>query len=138
MENMHYKIKYKPLKELYTQSIYDNGKILSICISDDSICIYFEDGTNINIADHHNDDCYESVYADFSIMQYYNNIIGNIYTTFSIYGIKGMGFVMKFGEYDKILIPCYNIQNGYYSSNLTLSINGTEIDISNLVEDHIY
>lgn len=125
------------MKELYKQSIYDNGKIISIHTTDDYICIYFEDGTYLNIQDHHDNDCCEIVYADFSIMQYYTNIIGNIYTTFSIYGIKDMGFVMKFGEYDKILIPCYNIQNGYYSSNLSLSINGTCIDISNLVEDHI-
>jgi hypothetical protein len=42
----------------------------------------------------------------------------------------------------KIFIPCYNYQNGYYSSNLSVVITQggttkTEVDISDCVEDHI-
>jgi cellulose synthase/poly-beta-1,6-N-acetylglucosamine synthase-like glycosyltransferase len=62
-----------------------------------------------------------------------------------IKSVEDMGFLLCFEESygygEKVFVPCYNEQNGYYEDNLELiiSVDGvkTKIDISNLVEDHI-
>ena len=71
---------------------------------------------------------------------------------FEIVGVKDTGFLLKFVtnhicEFDnlklevKFFVPCYNCQNGYYSSSLELQIssNGETIkrSISNYVKDVI-
>ena len=53
----------------------------------------------------------------------------------------GIKLISKTG--DKWFIPCYNEQNGYYSSNLNLIIEFEDkptitIDITDYVEDKIY
>ena len=70
---------------------------------------------------------------------------GKIIKNIIIKGVEDMGFLLCFepdyGITQKVFIPCYNSQNGYYSSNLELVIHDNEtqikIDISNLVEDDI-
>ena len=48
--------------------------------------------------------------------------------------------ISKIGE--KFFIPCYNEQNGYYSSNLELILHKGKaketIDVSEYVKDEIY
>lgn len=103
---------------------------------------------------YHEQDCCEHVYADFGVLKDYNvstktgKTINIKEIDFKenllelIEGMKGQGFniLSKIGE--KFFIPCYNEQNGYYSSNLRLILykDGIEetVDISNYVEDNIY
>ena len=100
----------------------------------------------------HNQDCCERVYADFGILSYYlndNNYLRSPYVDFIKLIIKkvekvGILLIFKRDEdyYQKILIPCYNEQNGYYSDNLILKIthNGKteEIDITECNQDLIF
>lgn len=102
----------------------------------------------------HDRDCCEDVYADFSVLQNYNisNITGKTINIREIdfeenlnklvKGIEGQGFnlISKIGE--NFFVPCYNEQNGYYSSNLTLILHKQEeketLDITDFIEDRIY
>lgn len=125
-------------KELYRTTI--DSKIKEIKVSDDGIEIVTDNET-ISITTSHDQDCCESVYADYSSIKnqvsvpYFSEPIDLI-----IKGVEEMGFLFCLGKI-KVFIPCYNYQNGYYSSNLELLINrgevSTKIDISDLVEDHI-
>lgn len=77
--------------------------------------IEFSDGSAL--IDEHEQDCCENVYADFS----------NLDSDIKSYDFKGTikiekaknGF--KFGDSRRwFFVPCYNVQNGYYSDNLTI------------------
>jgi len=132
-------------KELLREVI--NKKIDNIELSDESIKIIFGEEV-IELKDYHEQDCCENVYADFKAMKYYlKDIIEKKQDVKEIVikGVDEMGFLICF-YYDwevneKVFIPCYNSQNGYYSSGLELIVirNGVEkkIDISDLVEDDI-
>ena len=136
--------------ELFNKTIVES-KIKSVEVKE-NILITFEDGRVIKINDYHNQDCCESVYADYSIYKLCSSeLVGKEINNIVIKGVEGMGFLVCLGKkesysdyidnFSKVFIPCYNSQNGYYSSNLELQItcDGVEIklDISNLVEDHI-
>lgn len=113
--------------------------------------IKFDNGYGLKY--YHEQDCCEHVYADFSVLGTYNvsTITGkaiNIkeidfeeHLEYLIQGIVGQGFniISKIGE--KFFIPCYNSQNGYYSSDLELILCKDKIkeiiDISEFVEDDI-
>ena len=102
----------------------------------------------------HDQDCCEEVYADFSVLQTYNvsNITGKTINIREIdfeenlnklvKGVEGQGFnlISKIGE--NFFVPCYNEQNGYYSSNLELILrknkNTETLDITDFIEDRIY
>lgn len=90
----------------------------------------------------HYQDCCECVYADFDILKDYNlsTVTGK---TINIYEIdfaedienyiervEGAGFniVSRIGE--KFFVPCYNIQNGYYSDYLELIIQNNNKNIA--------
>lgn len=114
--------------------------------------IIFDNGYELEAF--HDRDCCEDVYADFSVLQTYNisNITGNTINIREIdfeenlnklvKGIEGQGFnlISKIGE--NFFVPCYNEQNGYYSSNLTLILHKQEeketLDITDFIEDRIY
>lgn len=104
---------------------------------------------------YHEQDCCESVYAEFEILKDYNvslvtgknidikEIDFEESLTKLVEGVKEVGFnmVSKIGE--KFFVPCYNSQNGYYSGDLELILykeNNVreELDISDFVEDDIY
>jgi hypothetical protein len=134
-------------KELKRISIEDS--IVEIRYEDEKVGIRFGN-KEIEFYGHHDQSCCESVYADFSqIKNYIDDINQKKFKEIVIKGVEGMGFLMCFyadwEESVKVFIPCYNCQNGYYSSNLVLVLNTTEnnsvssekIDISDLVEDHI-
>lgn len=129
--------------EIYRESV--DSKITDIILSDESVVIKTEKG-EIKLSYYHDQDCCESVYADFSIVKHHKDaIVGKGIKEIIIKGVSEMGFLVCFyRDYDKaekIFIPCYNSQNGYYSSNLELIIesNGIEkkIDISEFIEDDI-
>lgn len=88
--------------------------------------------------DYHRQDCCESVYAYF---QYLKEEAGVMSAEFpenlEIETVEGSGFrivdVNGFGYF----VPCYDRQNGYYSSNLSLTLKGEatkEWDITGCTE----
>lgn len=114
--------------------------------------IVFDNGYELEY--YHEQDCCEHVYADFEVLKDYN-ISTKTGKTINIKeidfkedleelieGIQEQGFNMisKIGE--KFFVPCYNEQNGYYSSELELILRKGKtkeiIDISNFVKDDIY
>jgi hypothetical protein len=102
-------------------------------------------GRTIKIEDYHNQDCCESVYADWDVIKdYLPSIKGKRFNSLTIKEVEGMGFLLCFeGGYHNtnVFVPCYNYQNGYYGDDLALNISDgnttTKIDISPLVEHHI-
>ncbi len=134
-------------KELYKIELGKEIKDLVINdqITDSEITLVTDSG-DIRFGSNHDQDCCENVYADFSVLKYVKDIIvGKNITEIVVKAVDEMGFLLDFrynyDSHEKVFIPCYNYQNGYYGSNLELLINNngveTKIDISNLVEDHI-
>ena len=115
--------------------------------------IIFNNGTKLR--HYHSQDCCENVYADWEYLKQYN-VLPSTGENISIYDIefdesitnnidyeKNMGIKLISKTGDKWFIPCYNEQNGYYSSNLNLIIEFEDkptitIDITDYVEDKIY
>ena len=75
------------------------------------------DGTTIHF--HHEQDCCENVYADLSALEDTgfetdgNLTLNNLHISL----VKGYG--VKINSYG---IPCYNEQNGYYDSSITVIV----------------
>ena len=132
-------------KEIYSTEV--NKKVKEVIVEDECVSMVTEDGI-IKISTDHSQDCCENVYGDFKIVNFHiQNILENQLEKIVIKQVQGMGFLicLEFERWpvsdDKIFIPCYNYQNGYYSSSLSLVVNKygveTRVDISDLVEDHI-
>ena len=97
--------------------------------------IVFDDGSTIE--DFHEQDCCEYVYADFSQLAD-TNIMDREFDDIRIEGVKDSGF-----RINGYFVPCYNNQNGFYSSRLSLIIKKAgkpkkEIDISDFVKECVY
>ena len=106
--------------------------------------LIFENG--LTITSEHEQDCCESHWADFSVMQGYNinTVTGkqidikevefseNIKECIDL--VEDAGFNLIAIDGSKYFIPCYASNNGYYSSDLTLVISHNnvkaEIDIT--------
>lgn len=91
--------------------------------------IEFDNGSRIEF--HHDQDCCENVYADCENIQSlstenfpYNEVEFNEPPEFFMEDGVGVVLVAKTGM--KYLISCYDIQNGYYSSNLSMSFINAE------------
>lgn len=95
-------------------------------VSDEGIM--FTDGTGI--FDYHEQDCCEKVYADWEQLRD-TGFEEEEFKVIEIEGKKGFGLSIN-GTYG---VPCYNRQNGYYSSKLKLRIVRKEVDISDFVKD---
>lgn len=68
------------------------------------------------LIDFHEQDCCENVYADFSNLD--SDIMNYDFKTINIKPVK-YGF--KFGDDRRMFfVPCYNVQNGYYSDALAI------------------
>lgn len=120
-------------------------KIDSIKVGDENITLNLEGGEKLEFSTYHSQECCESVYGDFSVCKYHEKeLIGKHLSNVKVKKVEDMGFLLCFDfgyEASKIFIACYNFQNGYYSSNLELTVNDngtkTTVDISDCVEDHI-
>lgn len=130
--------------ELFRQSIDSVIKDFTINAFE-SITLSYGDSV-MTIGTYHDQDCCESVYGDFEQAKYIiEKVKDKKIINIVIKGIEDMGFLIIFEkEYDenvKVFIPCYNSQNGYYSSDLKLVIQNnlvkSEVDISNFVEQNI-
>ena len=111
-------------------------------ISEDNLV--FDNGTTMS--SFHEQDCCESHWADFSVMEGYNinTVTGetidikevefdeDIKDYIELVEDAGFNLIAKDGS--KYFIPCYASNNGYYSSDLTLVISRDnqkeEIDIT--------
>lgn len=119
-------------------------KVDSMSVVDEAMTLILDDGSKLIFSTYHNQDCCESVYGDFSIVKYHETeLVGQHLSKVEVKSVTDMGFLLCFSfnyKATKIFIPCYNYQNGYYSSDLNLLVddNGTQttIDISDCVEDH--
>lgn len=90
--------------------------------------LIFDDGSELG--DYHRQECCEEVYADFENMMamvdgkenyvdakeldFFEDILK------SIVPIEGLGFYIVTKQGVCLLVSCYNKQNGYYSSDLSL------------------
>ena len=97
--------------------------------------IEFTDG--FTIADMHEQDCCENVFADWEYLLD-ECPVGSVLDVNRFERVPDAG--IKIGGY---FIPCYNQQNGYYSSDLTVifrTADGWEkqIDITDCVKDEIF
>ena len=84
---------------------------------EDNGYITLADGTRIEF--YHDQDCCESVYADLSALKDtgFETDMSICWETLKIEVVRDYGF--RLNGYG---IPCYNSQNGYYSSNIQVSI----------------
>lgn len=97
--------------------------------------IILTDGTEIEF--HHEQDCCETVYADLTALEdtgfFEDETINKDNLKIELvkdYGVKVNGYS----------IPCYNYQNGYYSSSIEIKVNGKnylEFDVNQYGESHI-
>lgn len=90
--------------------------------------LIFDDGSELG--DYHRQECCEEVYADFENMMamvdgkenyvdakdldFFDDILK------SIVPIEGLGFYIVTKQGVCLLVSCYNVQNGYYSDELSL------------------
>lgn len=103
--------------------------------------ITFDNGATLT--HYHSQDCCEHVYADWESLKTEVGVMDhNFATTPIIEFIKDSGI-----RVEGFFVPCYNSQNGYYSSQLELVFNDLDNntdrfkkiswDISNCVNDQI-
>lgn len=92
--------------------------------------IVFDDDSELRY--YHDQDCCEHVYADFMYIKDYNCLgknknetvfelefdLSNLKSKIEI--VKDEGICLLDKNNNKIFIPCYDVQNGYYSSELEL------------------
>lgn len=97
----------------------------------------------------HEQDCCEEVYADFeSIPRYF---IGKDGTEKDVYKVdfeedleklieevEGQGFMLCTKNGDKVLCNCYDIQNGWYSSNLAVILYEVKAIASKEIKEMIH
>lgn len=105
--------------------------------------IIFSD--NSTLTDLHAQDCCENVYADWSYLQ--EEDIFTAFNEFKVFIVPNAGLRIEFYhegyKQREAFIPCYNEQNGYYSSALSIAFTGNgnsyiESDVSDSCFDHIY
>lgn len=91
--------------------------------------IEFNNGNKLS--HYHEQDCCESVYAEWLVLKDYNTLGENgdataldvefdndIYKDIEL--VKDEGFKLSYNGGGSVFIPCHNSQNGYYSSDLAL------------------
>lgn len=129
--------------ELYEVKL-ENTKLKDMVIGDGQATIIFEHD-QIILRDFHDQDCCESVYADWSTLELYKDQLKDTYKSFAIRGVKGEGLLLCFGTGDyyplnKVFIACYDAQNGYYNDGLELEVEHsgvkTKVSIADY-EEHI-
>ena len=107
---------------------------------------------------HHDQDCCGYNYADFPILRTYNLSVktGKTIDIFDVEfpdtlaelfagGVAEGGFNIRSNSGDLFFIPCYSDQNGYYSTDLFITLSGDKwcndddetLNVSNYVEERI-
>ena len=122
-----------------------SAQVTDIKAEDDSLEVQFGEHI-LKISTFHEQDCCEHVWADFGVISHYVGMIkGSTFDKIIIKAVPEMGILICFIEaygHENVFVPCYNEQNGQYSSDLELVVdrNGVEmnIDISKYVEDKVY
>jgi hypothetical protein len=107
--------------------------------------IEFDNGCIIEFE--HVDECCEHVYADCEYLSNYNILphtgetikIGDIDfpedIENNIIKVEGEGVKLKAKDGSVWFIPCYDEQNGYYSSDLSIRVNNKYIDITGCTKE---
>lgn len=86
--------------------------------------ILFSDGTEITYD--HNQDCCENNYADFE--QIDDIARSTIFDTDKLRYEPVDGYGFRFGnEGNMFFVPCYSKQNGYYSDEVDIYLNGKAV-----------
>lgn len=120
----------------------DSTKLKDLIIGDGQATLVFEHD-QIVLSDHHDQDCCENVYADWDTLELYKTQLDGTYVGFSVRGVEAEGMLLCFekGPYsspDKVFIPCYDEQNGYYNNALKLNVTHanktTTVDITEYEE----
>lgn len=133
------------MNKILFEKKFGGEKIISVESTDEGF-VFSTEKNKVSIYTHHDQDCCEHVYGDFSIMKYHDaGLKGREIQGLVIKGVEDMGFLLCFdcGYSDnvKVFIPCYNYQNGYYSDDLSLVVDvdgvKTTVVITDLVEDQI-
>lgn len=144
-----FKIVFAVPQKIGSAAVIDGGNRLAFYDASGRIKV-------LELKDYHEQDCCENVYADF---EYVTPSLEQLEFPFMVtgvrlFGTKDLGFtlVLTTDQIDelfeetielKFFVPCYNSQNGYYSSNLSLIIKAAgfedkEISISEYVKDEIW
>ena len=77
------------------------------------------------LASYHEQDCCESVYADWSSLEDTGFMGRELIDELFIYGQENLGIVLQPDlSNDYYAVNCYNSQNGYYSDQLGLVLSG--------------
>ena len=119
---------------------------------------YIEFTNDKKLTYHHDQDCCEYNYADFPILRTYNLSVktGKTIDIFDVEfpdtlaelfagGVAEGGFNIRSNSGDLFFIPCYSEQNGYYSTDLFITLSGDKwcndddetLNVSNYVEERI-
>lgn len=105
---------------------------------DEGVEFEFEDGEMLKIKTHHDQDCCENVYGEFNAFTDNKCLVGKHVDSIIFKGVKDMGFLVCLAD-EKILVPCHNEQNGYYSNQLEIVITQGSaictIDLEGFIED---
>jgi hypothetical protein len=119
--------------------------LLSVKVHDDGADLLLIDRV-IKIRAEHEQYCCENVYADWDYLRTFVEASSDApnwlqFHRLELCGVKDSGVLLRFvgdGISSSFFTPCYNEQNGYYSSNLTFLIDGKAYDASSFVKDDIY
>lgn len=130
------------MKDIYRKT-FDEKTATGLKIKENEVSV-----GGIILSYEHSQDCCENVYADFGVLEYYKDKIPHLIKEISIATVEGMGFLLRLkDDYNielKILINCYNEQNGYYSDDLNLIVNDNGVVTkyslreSGCIQDMIY
>lgn len=101
---------------------------------------------NFLLIGYHQQDCCENVFAEFACVSHIDftaKCEDNVFTGIEFRKVADVGFLIEFmhtedyyGNMHKYLVPCYNSQNGYYSSELILQVHtGKEFTTTPLLYD---
>lgn len=124
IERIYYKEKNDWTECVESHILFDNGKKLTSVHYDDCCEQVFADFKNMQVMGER-----EKNYVNANELDFFENILD------SVVPIKDLGFYLVTKQGICILVSCYNVQNGYYSSNLELEYGGRTKDISSCVPD---
>lgn len=121
--------------------------VSDLTVSESDFTVQRNDLKPIRLSHYHEQDCCESVYADWPYTRPFiaQDFTPKYYETLRVFGVPDGGIVMRFFPPEaegtppiSFFVPCYNSQNGYYSSALDLACDQDRFSVSDFVKDLIY